>query len=306
MSPARLAKGCNTPAAHVVVADRHEARPESTPEELAVIRVFPRRTKWTPTDELAFIGEPPLNGFRPADRKMPCAVSCTFTWDISEAKRLAQSWSRFYDHVSWGGPARDDDGGDFVAGRFIKLGVTITSRGCLKRCPWCFAWRREGEIRTLPIVPGRIVQDNNLLACPRRHVEAVFDMLASQRGVVFSGGLDADLLSDWHRELLETIRYSEIWLACDRRGSKSSLIRAAGILAGISTEKLRCYVLIGFGEESLSEARRRLEWVYSLGFLPFAQLYRGMKAVAYLPEWRALARKWSRPALYRTKEPARD
>jgi len=134
----------------------------------------------------------------------------------------------------------------------------------------------------------------------------VFDMLAGQRAVVFSGGLDADLLSDWHRELLETIRYSEIWLACDRRGSKSSLIRAAGILAGISTEKLRCYVLIGFGEESLSEARRRLEWVYSLGFLPFAQLYRGMKAVAYLPEWRALARKWSRPALYRTKEPARD
>jgi len=36
MSPARLAEGCNSTAAHVVVADRHEARPESTPEELAV------------------------------------------------------------------------------------------------------------------------------------------------------------------------------------------------------------------------------------------------------------------------------
>jgi hypothetical protein len=27
-----------------------------------MIRVFPRRTKWTPTDELAFVGDPPLPG----------------------------------------------------------------------------------------------------------------------------------------------------------------------------------------------------------------------------------------------------
>ena len=35
MSPARLAEGCNTPAAHAVVAD-HEARREGSPEELAM------------------------------------------------------------------------------------------------------------------------------------------------------------------------------------------------------------------------------------------------------------------------------
>jgi hypothetical protein len=272
-------------------------------DEGLAIRVFPRRTRWTPTDGLAFVGEPPL--WR-EDRRLPVMISVTFTWDLPLARRLAASWRRFHDHVEIGGPALGDPGGQFIAGQFVKLGITITSRGCPKRCPWCFAWRREGDIRTLRIVPGRIVQDNNLLACPRRHVEAVFDMLSEQRRVIFSGGLDTALFEDWHRELLETIRYEELWFACDTLAGLESLRRARGICEGISPEKLRCYVLIGFGGESRDAARRRLEAVHELGFLPFAQLFRGEKAVAYDLEWRRLARLWSRPAAYRSRDAARD
>lgn len=274
------------------------------PSEGRVIRVFPRRTKWTPTDDLAFVGEPALWREDPA---LPVMVSVTFTWDLPLARRLAASWRRFHKRVEIGGPALGDPGGQFIAGRFLKAGVTITSRGCPKRCPWCFAWRREGGIRTLRIVPGRIVQDNNLLACPRRHVEAVFDMLSDEQRVVFSGGLDATLFQAWHRELLETIRYEELWFACDTLAGGEPLRRARAICDGISPEKLHCYVLIGFGGESLDAARRRLEAVYQLGFLPFAQLFRGEKAVAYVSEWRNLARRWSRPAAYRgTSTEVRD
>lgn len=267
----------------------------------AIIRVFPRRTKWTPTDDWAFVGDPPLwiLGSDGACKNTPVVVSCAFTWDIPEAIRLVRSWGRYFVDVDWGGPARNDAGGDFMAGRFLKEGVTITSRGCPKQCPWCVVWRREGDIRTLPIVPGRIVQDNNLLACPRRHIEAVFDMLRVQRRVVFSGGLDATLFADWHRDLLDTIRLDEAWFAADTRASLQALGRAARICQGLSIEKLRCYVMIGFGNESLYEAEGRLEQVYELGFLPFAQLYRGEQAMAYPTPWRALARKWSRPAAYR-------
>jgi hypothetical protein len=143
-----------------------------------------------------------------------------------------------------------------------------------------------------------------LLACPRRHIEAVFDMLSDQRAVVFAGGLDTTLFENWHRELLETIRYDELWFAADTLPATTSLERAARICDGISIEKRRCYVMIGFGQESLVQAERRLEQVYELGFLPFAQLYRGERAVSYSPEWQALARKWSRPAAYRTKRVA--
>ena len=52
-----------------------------------MIRVFPRRTKWTPDDELAFVGDPPL--FRPKERVVN--ISVTFTWDLPEANRLQRA-----------------------------------------------------------------------------------------------------------------------------------------------------------------------------------------------------------------------
>ncbi len=98
-----------------------------------MIRVFTTRNKWTPTDELAFVGDPPL--FRPQDRSVPVRISVTFTWYIPEGQRLLKAWSGYYDDVQLGGPAFDDKGGEFEPGRFIKHGVTITSRGCPNACP---------------------------------------------------------------------------------------------------------------------------------------------------------------------------
>ncbi len=117
-----------------------------------MIRVFPSRTQWTPTDDMAFVGEPPL--FRPPDRHIPVRVSVTFTWHKPEAERI---------------PLR----------------------------------------------------------------------------------------------------------------------------------KRRCYTMIGYDSESLTDAERRIERVFDLGFMPFCQLYRPDEGTKdYPPEWRAVRRKWSRPAAY--------
>jgi len=262
-----------------------------------MIRVFPRRTKWTPTDDLAFVGPPGL--FLPEDRAQPVYVSCTFTWDVPASERLAKAWRNEFREVRLGGPAFDDPGGEFVPGRFLKTGVTITSRGCPLRCPWCFVPKREGTIRELPIRDGWIVQDSNLLACSEGHVRAVFDMLRRQkRGAVFSGGFEAARFRPWHRQLLNSIRVGEIWFAADTDAAIKDLRHAVRLCAGISREKLRCYVMIGRGE-TIWNAEGRLLQVYGLGVLPFAQLYRGPDALAYSREWRELARKWSRPAAYR-------
>ncbi|MFH1633706.1 MAG: hypothetical protein ABIG63_06795, partial [Chloroflexota bacterium] len=122
-----------------------------------MIRVFPRRTSYTPTDELVFIGDPPL--WRPPE--MPVHVSVTFTWDIPEAERLAAAWKMYYRDVTIGGPAIDGEGNSFVPGVYVKSGVTFTSRGCPNHCPWCLVNR---PLELLPIMPGRIIQDNNILA----------------------------------------------------------------------------------------------------------------------------------------------
>jgi hypothetical protein len=208
--------------------------------------------------------------------------------------------------VTLGGPAFDDPGDDFEPGLFIKPGIIFTSRGCPHHCPFCLVPKREGNIMELPIRPGHIIADNNLLACSRPHIEAVFDMLSQQRrGAVFSGGLDATLLQPWHIDLIRGLpRLGGVWFACDSAAAIKPLQRAAEMLTWLDIKKKRCYCMIGLG--SIQEAEARLERVYALGFLPFAQLYRPADSCQAMPpydwHWKALARKWSRPAAYRGRK----
>ena len=79
-------------------------------------RVFPRRTKATPDDALAFCGAPDL--FVEADE---VHVDVTFTADIPKAEALAEEW-RHVAPVKLGGVAYGDPGAEFVPRKYIKLG----------------------------------------------------------------------------------------------------------------------------------------------------------------------------------------
>ena len=261
---------------------------------MMIIRVFPRRTSMTPTDTFAFVGDPPLWRLD-ADR---VNVSCTFTWDIEEAYRLQEAWSLYYDDVKIGGPAITGSRDGFIPGMYVKEGVTFTSRGCDRRCPWCLVPAWEGRLRLLDIQSGWIVNDNNLLACPREHQEAVFEMLRGQKKrVSFPGGLDARLVDDWVAGQLQSLSIEQVFLAADTEKALGPLGDAVKKLSFLNRRQLRCYVLIAFNEETVSEATKRLEAVWKIGCLPFAQLFQPPdQFIKYSHDWRALARTWSRPA----------
>ena len=262
-----------------------------------MIRVFPRRNKWTPTDELAFVGNPPL--FRPPEQ--PVKISVTFTWDISEGERLYRAWSDYYQDVELGGVAFGSPCDSFTAGQFIKNGVTFTSRGCPKKCKECFVPEREGKLKEMPITDGYIIQDNNLLACSKEHIKQVFLMLGIQKKyAIFAGGLDFDFLSEWHIDLFHSINIKELWFACDRDKDIPRLLEKKHLLQDFSKDKLRCYVMIG-NDETLSQAESRLKKVFQNGFMPFAQLYQPKKQIKYNKSWHDLQRKWSRPAIYKSQ-----
>lgn len=260
-----------------------------------LIRVFPRRTSLTPTDDLAFVGNPPMD--RPEADEVH--VSVAFTWDIPEARRLAQEWGRFYPVVKVGGPALGTPLGEFVPGRYLKPGVTFTTRGCNKKCPWCLVPKTEGRLVEFQNFPdGWMVQDNNLLQSGREHIERVMAMLRRQRkAAVFSGGIQADLVDEWFADQLRGIRVESVFLAADTAGALRPLERALNLLAFLGRRKLRCYTLIGFGGETIPQAEARLERVWDLGGMPFAQLYQPAdRYIDYPREWRALSKKWIRPA----------
>ncbi|GHS85589.1 hypothetical protein AGMMS49957_01980 [Synergistales bacterium] len=262
--------------------------------DMTVARVFPRRTKATPTDDYAFIGDPGL--FVP-DNIDEVHVSVAFTWDLPEAERLAASWSRIAP-VKIGGPATGMRGEEFIPGRYLRPGYVITSRGCPNHCWFCSVYTREGELRELPINDGWNLTDDNILACSESHILAVFAMLSRQKErVQFTGGIEAKLLKPWHIELFKTVRPKQIFFAYDTPDDLSPLEEAARLFREAeygSRSILRCYVLIGYPGDMFSVAEHRLKTAMRLGFGPMAMLYRDVSGVT-TPEWRRFQSLWARP-----------
>lgn len=227
-------------------------------------------------------------------------VSVTFTWDVEEGQRLAEAWKQYYPVVRLGGPALGSPPNGFIPGMYIKHGVTFTTHGCDNHCPWCLVPGREGKLVELHnFAPGHIVQDNNLLQASRPHLRRVFEMLKVQsRAAVFSGGLDAHLIDDWLAKELRELRIAQLFLAADTKAALRPLKEALNRLSPLGRQKLRVYALLAFGGETIGEAEERLEAIWELGGMPFAQLFQPPdKFIEYSPEWRQLARRWSRPAI---------
>jgi len=277
---------------------------------MRLIRVFPRRTRATPDDALAYVGPPDL--FARAD----CVhIDVTFTWDKPEAEQLAEAW-RHVAPVEVGGVAYGDPGAEFVPGKYIKRGYTFTSRGCPRRCWFCTVWKRDPVPRLLPIQDGWNILDDNLLACPEPHVRAVFAMLARQgRRVGFTGGLEALALQDYQVELLASLRPRPVcFFAYDPGDAFETLAHAARRLlaAGFTaaSHTLRCYVLVGYPKDTFAGAEARLRAIAGLGFTPMAMLWRPehpkQERYAPAPAWRTFQRRWARPAIIhaRPKTPA--
>lgn len=275
---------------------------------MRLIRVFPRKTKATPDDDLAYFGPPDL--FAEADE---VHVSVTFTYDKARAEELAEQW-KYVAPVKVGGVAYGDRGEEFVPGRYIKPGYIFTSRGCPRRCWFCGVWKRDPVPRLLPVIDGWNILDDNLLACPREHVEAVFAMLKKQvRRVEFTGGLEALSLADYQVDLLAGLSpRPTMFFAYDPQDEFETLHHAARRLlaAGFTAEshRMRAYVLIGYPKDTFHLAECRLNQMLEIGFTPMAMLWRpetvSQEKYRPAPEWRAFQRRWARPTIIHAKEAA--
>ena len=269
---------------------------------MRLIRVFPRRTKATPVDALARCGPPDL-----LDTADEVHVSVTFTDDKRRAERLAELWSRIAP-TKIGGVAYGNDSLEFIPGRYIRSGYTITSRGCPRRCWFCGVWKKWPTANPLPIHDGWNVLDDNLLACPEWHVRAVFAMLHRQRTrVAFTGGLEAAALQDYQVDLLAGLhpRPAMFW-AYDPGDPFETLEYAARrmLAAGFTaaSHRLRCYVLIGFPRDTFAAAETRLTDMMRIGFTPMAMLWRpddvpSQERCRPSRDWHRFQRQWTRPAL---------
>lgn len=265
---------------------------------MRIARVFPRRTKATPDDELAFTTPPPAV----VPEVDEVHVSVAFSYDLPRAEQLAREWEKTGLKVAVGGPALEQPGQDFVPGRYLKHGYVITSRGCPNRCWFCSVPRREGHrLRELKVTEGWNVLDDNLLACSERHILAVFEMLGRQKErPIFTGGLESNLLRPWHVSLLRKCRTRRLFFAYDSPDDYEPLVEAGKLLRDGGFTKAshaaKCYVLIGYPGDTMAAAEKRLRDSWQAGFFPYAMLYRD-KAGKQNDSWHRFQREWCRPEI---------
>jgi len=269
---------------------------------MRVARIFPSKTKFSPSDPDAYFKHPQLN----TPHYDFALISVAFTWDIPKAEELAIQWRKHAEVVKIGGPAITGESREsFKAGKFLKSGVTITSRGCGKvgwgpgYCKNCRVSKGLIEFDDFP--EGNIIQDNNFLQCSDTHIGKVLSMLETQRRIKFAGGLDKYLITKRFVSAIKDLSIEEIFLACDNISELEALKNAVAILneGGFNRHKIYCYTVIG---KDMQEEEVNLRKIYEAGATPFAQLYRDPEGkIKYSRDYKLFACAWSRPAIINTR-----
>lgn len=164
----------------------------------------------------------------------------------------------------------------------IDFSMGFTSRGCIRKCPWCIVPEKEGRIRASASVyefldrrlHKIVLLDNNFLASPLwRHTIA--DLININLEVDFNQGLDIRLVDDETAWCLAQLRTRKLRFAFDdiayekavREGIKALTIQ------GIPSRRLSFYVLMGFDDDETTIERLAILRSYNVDVYPMA--YRG-------------------------------
>jgi len=134
--------------------------------------------------------------------------------------------------------------------------ILFTSRGCIRKCPFCMVPKIEGKIRSIideiqyyihPSHKKVILWDNNFLASPKWKKMAL-KLKDLDLQVDLNQGIDARLINEESAILLADLRMPIIRLAFDDIKDEKSITKAINLLHenGFSKRKIFLYVLYNF------------------------------------------------------------
>jgi hypothetical protein len=188
----------------------------------------------------------------------------------------------------------------------FKPALGFLTRGCIRKCPFCFVPEKEGAIRPykdIEQVAGNrkeiILMDNNFLAAGDYAREQAEKIIAGRYKVDFNQGLDARLIDDsWARTLARFRWLAPLRMACDSDAMIGVVIKAAERLREYkcSPKNYFIYTLV----TDIESAYKRVTALREHGLDPFAQPLRDAKGTPPSNEQRDFARWVNHKAIFRS------
>jgi len=155
--------------------------------------------------------------------------------------------------------------------------IGMTTRGCIRDCPFCVVPRKEGRIRSAGDIydfwngqDRLMLLDNNLTALPSQFEKVCQQLIKHRIKTDFSQGLDIRLIDNDKAKLLAKVRlWKQMHFAFDDPNLEEEVIRGIKILAKyMPASRLAFYVLIGYNTTKEQDLHR-VELLRSMKVDPF-------------------------------------
>ena len=225
-------------------------------------------------------------------------ISCVFTWHRAYAFQVKKMYESLGVKVEVGGSGVDIKKElPYEVEHFkpdynlykIDYSMGFTSRGCIRRCPWCIVPKKEGYIKDHapleefldPRFDKLILLDNNFLASPNWE-KNLREIIARRLKVNFNQGLDIRLIDRYNAKLLYKTRFynhnfnhRQLHFAWDLPQIEDQVMKGIKILfdVGFKPWNLMFYVLVGYNT-SFEEDMYRVKKLIQLRIDPFVMIYR--------------------------------
>lgn len=173
-----------------------------------------------------------------------------------------------------------------------RINLGFTTRGCVRKCPFCIVPEKEGSIRIvgdlLDLWDGKTkdvtILDNNILAIPSHFFKVCRQALTNKIRLDFNQGLDHRLLTPEIARALKSTSTKEYRFAYDSVWMAASVERAIDMLADAGIREAIWYVLTGYNT-TIYDDLQRLNHLRSSGHLAFVQRYKRTRELIPVARW---------------------
>jgi len=167
-----------------------------------------------------------------------------------------------------------------------RINFGFTSRGCIRKCPFCLVPQVEGKARVVgdifDVWDGKSKKltlfDNNILALPDHFEKVAGQLVAAKVKVDFNQGLDIRLVTPHIVELLKSLRLAQLRFAFDDPKLARTIEKKVALLNEGGLKQIYFYVLVGYNT-TFEEDLARLNLLRRLGCLAYVMRYETVYAV---------------------------